>query len=252
MRFACARIFLRSLALQAGYGDERRQALGFAWALDPVLREAYGGDAVGLAAARSRHLSSFNTNPFASGIILGTTAALETRVAAGEQALSPRVATLKSAAGASLAGAADAFFWGSLRPLAAALAVLVATTLWCLRLPHPVAWGAAAGLVVFNTAALGARWTGLACGLARGEASMIVASGLPVSTWVKRVRWTAAGLMTAAAALAAVATDAAPPLLAACSFAAGAGLARPAGGVLRLVAGAGVLGAVAATIGWTL
>ena len=35
-----ARMFLRCLFLQSGFADESRQALGFAWAMDPALRVA--------------------------------------------------------------------------------------------------------------------------------------------------------------------------------------------------------------------
>ena len=252
MNILRARMFLRSLLLQAGFGDERRQALGFAWALDPALSEAYRRDPRALCAARMRHLAPFNTNPYAVGIILGTTAALEARAAVGDPALSARAAVLKSAAGASLAGAADAFFWGSLRPLAAALAVFVSTAFWRLRLPHPLAWGTAAGLISFNAAALASRWTGLARGLAQGEAALVVAAGLPVREWTRLARLATVGLLTAAAALAVSTGAASPPVFAACAFAAGAGLSRHAGGVLRLLVGVGILGAVAAAAGWTL
>lgn len=245
-----ARMFLRSLFLQAGFSDESRQALGFAWALDPALRAAYANDAPGLAAARARHLDPFNTNPCAVGIILGSTAALEAR-AAGTPSLAARALALKSAAGASLAGAADALFWGSLRPLAAALAVFVAAALRHFLLPHPLFWGAVAGLAVFNAPAMAVRWAGLSKGLADGDPALMSVIRLPVQPWIHRCRLAAIGLLIAASALVGSSGLVAPPSFAACAFAAGVTLARVAGGPLRLVVAAGLLGAAAAAGGWT-
>ena len=247
-----ALVFARSLFLQAGFGDERRQALGFAWALDPVLSEAYANDSRGLAEARTRHFGSFNTNPYAAGLILGVTASLERRIAAGEESLRGRVSVLKSSAGASLAGAADAFFWGALRPLAAASAVLIATTLFILRQPHPFFWGSVVGLAIFNIPALVARWKGLSRGLAEGEGALAAAALLPVQKWIYLTRVAAGGVMIAAAALASSSGVIVHPLWSAGAFLAGVVFSAHAGGPLKLVAGAGLVGAAAAAGGWRL
>lgn len=244
------RLFLRSLLLQAGFGDERRQALGFAWALDPALRVAYALDPAGLSAARARHLVSFNIQPCAVGLILGTTAALEARAAAGEFEAVSRAAALKSAAGAALSGSADALFWGALRPLAAASAVFVAAAGWSLGLSHPLVWGGAAGLAAFNAPALAARWAGIDAGLARGDAAIAAAARLPAQAWIRRARLAAAVLTIASALLVAVWGYAAPVFLAVGCLAAGAGLSRRAGGSLRLAVGAGILRATAVASGW--
>ena len=166
--------------------------------------------------------------------------------------MAARALTLKSAAGASLAGAADALFWGSLRPLAAALAVFVAVVSQHLHLPHFLFWGALAGLVVFNVPALAARWAGLSQGLAEGEASLVSAARLPVQAWVRRGRLAAIGLLIAASALAGSSGAVAPALFAACAFTAGLILSRVVGGPMRLVVAAGLLGVAAAAGGWTL
>jgi len=187
-----APLFARSLLLQAGFSDERRQGLGFAWAVDPALAVAYSRSADGFRAARLRHLGSFNTHPCASGLILGACAELEARAGAGEAPAAARAAALKAALGAALAGAADAFFWGALRPLAAAAAVLAALAAARLGAAHPLAIGAAAGLAVFNGPALFARWRGVALGLRGGEESALVAARLPVQRWLRAARLAAA------------------------------------------------------------
>lgn len=241
----CLSMFFRSLFLQAGFCDERRQALGFAWALDPAPREAYPADPRGLSQARARHLESFNTNPCAVGLILGTTAALE----AGASASSPALARMPAAA-ASLAAAADPFFWGALRPLSAASAVFVASCLLLLRLPHPFFWGAACGLAVFNVPAFFARWEGLRQGLSKGESALLWAGSLPVQSWIRASRLAAFAVLAAAALAALAAGPGVSALAAAVAFAAGASLSRIMGGPLRLVTGAGILGMIASAGGW--
>lgn len=246
-----ARLFLRSLLLQAGFCDERRQGLGFAWAIDPALQGAYAGDAAGLRAARVRHLAAFNAQPYAAALPLGVAAALEARAAAGDPAAAARGGALKDTLGAALSGPADAFFWGSLRPLASAAAILGALAARHFQTPHPFASGALLGLLVFNAPALWTRWAGLRLGLAQGEGAVLVACALPAQAWIRAVR--GAALF---AVIAAVAAALALPLgfsrpLAALAFAAGVGLGRFAGGPLRLVAAAGLLGAVASAAGWT-
>jgi mannose/fructose/N-acetylgalactosamine-specific phosphotransferase system component IID len=245
------RIFARSLALQAGFSDERRQGLGFAWAIDPVLARAYAGDAAGLSAARARALGAFNVQPCAAGLPLGVAAALEARAAEGDSAAAARCAALKDSLGAALSGAGDAFFWGALRPLAAAAGVLGAIAAWRLGAREPFAWGAGLALLVFNVPSLWARWVGIGAGLEGGEAAALLASRLPAQAWILGARRAAALLVVASAWAALSLPFGVPRLPAAAAFAAGALLSRFAGGPLRLVAAAGLLGFAAAACGFT-
>jgi PTS system mannose-specific IID component len=245
------RLFARSLLLQAGFSDERRQALGFAWSIDPALVLAYADDAAGLAAARARHLAPFNAQPCAASLPLGVAAALETRAAHGDAAAAARGVALKAALGASLSGAADAFFWGALRPLAAAAAVMGALSAWRLGARHAFAWGAGLGLLVFNAPSLWTRWEGVGRGLDEGEAAVLAACGLPAQDWIRGARRAAVISIFAAVWTALSFPFGLPSLLAAAAFAAGAGLGRWTGGPLRLIAAAGALGAAAAAAGWT-
>jgi PTS system mannose-specific IID component len=244
-------MFARALLLQAGFSDERRQALGFAWAIDPALAGAYGGDAAGLAAARVRHLAPFNAHPCAAGLPLGVAAALEERAAGGDASAAARGIALKGSLGASLSGAADAFFWGALRPLAASAAVLGALAGWRLGSTRPFVYGAALGLLIFNVPSLWARWAGLNSGLDSGEAAALAVCGLPAQEWIRAAR-RAAVLAIFAAVWAVIGLPfGIPRLLAAGAFAAGAGLGRFTGGPLRLIAAAGLMGAAASAAGWT-
>jgi len=247
-----ARLFARSLLLQAGFSDERRQGLGFAWAIDPALVAAFGRAGTALAAARARQLSSFNTNPSAAGLVLGATAALEARAAAGDAQAAARAATLKQAVGAALAGAADALFWGALRPLAAGLAVLAAIGAWRLGLPRPAVTGAGLGVLAFAAPALAARWLGVDRGLRDADRAALALAALPAQRAIQAARWAAAVVVFAAAA-AALSLPAweSRRVLSAAAFAAGAGLSRAGVGALRLALAAGLLGAAAAAAaGW--
>jgi len=246
------RLFLRSLLLQAGFCDERRQGLGFAWAIDPALQSAYAGDAAGLRAARLRHLASFNAQPYAAALPLGVAAALEARAAGGDASAASRGAALKGSLGAALSGAADAFFWGSLRPLAAASALLGGIAAYHLDSPRPFACGAVVGLALFNAPALWTRWAGLELGLREGEGAAVAACSLPAQDWIRAARVAAiAAVVAAAAASLSLPREllGMPRAVAALAFAAGAALGRFTGGPLRLVAAAGLIGALAAASG---
>jgi PTS system mannose-specific IID component len=244
-------LFARSLLLQAGFGDERRQALGFAWAIDPALTAAYAGDAAGLRAARARHLAPFNAQPCAAGLPLGAAAALETRAASGDASAAARGVALKASLGSALSGAADAFFWGALRPLAAAAAVLGTAAAWRLGASRPFAWGAGLGLLVFNVPSLWARWAGLTLGLDAGEGAALAACSLPAQAWISGARRAAVIVIFAAVWAVLALPFSIPRLPATVAFAAGAALGRFAEGPLRLVAAAALLGALASAAGWT-
>jgi PTS system mannose-specific IID component len=246
------RLFLRLPLLQAGFSDERRQGLGFAWAIDPALASAYALDAAGLAAARERHLASFNAQPCAAGLPLGVAAGLEARAAGGDAGAAARAVALKAALGAALSGSADAFFWGALRPLAAASAVFVAMMAARFDSASPLAWGAGAGLFLFNAPALWARWTGVARGLSEGDGAAAAAAALPAQAWIRGARRAAAAMIIAAVWSVVASQFGVPGAFAAVSFAAGAGLGRFTGGPLRLVAGAALLGAAASAAGFGL
>lgn len=197
--FERAVMFGRSFLLQSAFGPERMQALGFAWALDPWLVKLWGHDATALAEARKRHLGCFNTNPYAVGFLLGMTCRLEEEAAAAPAAARAeklsRLAALKGAASAGLAGAADAFFWGALRP-ALAFAALV------LGFVHfsPLLIGAY--LLAWNAPALWARWKGLAAGYAGGEKAVLDVCKIPAAEASVTLRFSALGLGAAAALVA--------------------------------------------------
>jgi mannose/fructose/N-acetylgalactosamine-specific phosphotransferase system component IID len=64
-------------SLQISWNYERMQALGFCWAMQPVLRKIYPDDAE-YAEGLQRHLSFFNTSPIIGApLIVGSAVAME-------------------------------------------------------------------------------------------------------------------------------------------------------------------------------
>ena len=126
-RGALARVFLRSLFLQAAWNPRGMQNVGFADAMGPALDELYPAGPA-RAAAVARHLEFFNCHPYLAAAILGGAVRLEERVARGE-APAESVSAFKRALGPPFAALGDGFFWLALRPAAALAAVLTAPAL---------------------------------------------------------------------------------------------------------------------------
>lgn len=194
--------FLRSLLLQAAFGPERMQGLGFAWAVDPWLVKVWGHDAAALAQARQRHLAYFNTSPYSVGFVLGLTARLEEDAANAPAAERPvklaRLLQLKAMTSTGLAGAADAFFWGALRPALAFFAVLLGLLLYRFGAG---AWATLPALVYalgWNAPALSTRWKGLGKGYAGGESGVIEVCKMPAAQAALTLRFASLGLGLAA------------------------------------------------------
>jgi PTS system mannose-specific IID component len=121
-RVALARVFLRSLFLQAAWNPRGMQNVGFADAMAPALQALYA-DPAQRARATLRHLEFFNCHPYLAAAIVGGAVRLEERVAAGE--LKPEaVSEFKRALGPPFAALGDGFFWLALRPVAALAAAI--------------------------------------------------------------------------------------------------------------------------------
>ena len=128
------RVLWRSLFLQAAWNPRGMQNLGFAYAMEPALRDLYP-DPSARARALERHLEFFNCHPYLAAAILGGAVRLEEEVARG--AAEPRtVSTFKSALAPPFAALGDGFFWLALRPAAALIAAVTEPYLglWCVAL----------------------------------------------------------------------------------------------------------------------
>jgi mannose/fructose/N-acetylgalactosamine-specific phosphotransferase system component IID len=172
------RVFLRALLIQASWSYERMQSLGFAFAIQPVLRKLYPDQ----AEYESRlwiHLEYFNTQPYLASFILGAVVRLEEDRTSGRN-VSEDVSSLKTALMAPLGALGDTFFWGSLKPFAAVVAVaLLMTGHW---------WAPLLFLVFYNMWHVGLRAGMLFWGYQSGGDAMALMARYSMMNIAKRLK----------------------------------------------------------------
>jgi PTS system mannose-specific IID component len=241
-----ARVFFRSLFLQATWNRRGMQNLGFAYAIEPALRALYP-EPERLEPALRRHLGFFNCHPYMAAAILGGAIHHEERVAVGlEGPEAP--ARYKQTLQGPLAAIGDGFFWTALRPFFGALGAVGALLF---GLPAVVAV-----VVVYNAIHLTLRVSLFRAGYARGDALVPLLARLALPVVADRLRTggavlagVAAGVLVLQAAIRAGAAGSTAGLVAltvaAAAVAGYAVLARGARLVPTLYAAAGA-GAVAA------
>lgn len=151
-------MFIRSNFHQASWNYERMQALGYCFSMVPVIKRLYKGE--DRKNAMKRHLEFFNTQPFATAPILGVTAAMEEERANGAPIDDAAINGIKVGLMGPLAGVGDPIFWGTLRPVLAALGASLALS------------GNIAGPLIFfigfNAVRLAIRWIGIDYGYKKG------------------------------------------------------------------------------------
>lgn len=179
------RIAVRTLFIQAGFSPEAMQTLGLLYALEPAWPYLYPEVAQRNEAMR-RHLSPFNTHPYAAAAIVGGILFYERRLARGE-GTAEEVVHFKRTLMGPLAALGDGFFWLSLRPATGALGVAL--------VPLIGAWAPLVFLVTYNLVHLGTRGWLFVTGYRQGSAVVARLSELKVPMWSNRLR----GLAAAAA-----------------------------------------------------
>lgn len=157
-KFDLIKVFIRSNFLLGSFNFERMQSMGFCVALIPALRKLYSGEE--LAAALRRHLEFFNTHPFLAKAIMGIIIAMEEKKANGADIPEATISGVKVGLMGPLAGVGDPIFWGTLRPMLAALGAGIAVS------------GSVAGpllfFVVFNVIRLLINYFGVMYGYEKG------------------------------------------------------------------------------------
>ncbi len=113
--------FIRSNLLQGSWNFERMQALGYAFGMVPAIRRLYPEGSQERKDAIKRHLEFYNTQPFMTAPILGVNLAMEEQRANGAEIDNAAINGVKVGLMGPLAGVGDPIFWGTLRPLLAAL-----------------------------------------------------------------------------------------------------------------------------------
>ena len=154
------RMYWRSTFLLGSFNFERMQAMGFCYTLMPAIRKVYRGDKAAEAAALKRHLEFYNTQPWISSVVFGVTAAMEEQKAKGEDISEETITSVKVGLMGPLAGVGDPIFWGTARPVLAALGASLALN------------GSIVGPLLFfvgiNILRVLTRWYGLKFGYERG------------------------------------------------------------------------------------
>lgn len=155
-------MFLRSNLLLGSMNFERVQAMGYCYIMIPAIKRFYPPGPERNAALK-RHLEWFNTHPWLTAPIFGVTAAMEEEhaVAGEEQMPGASISAMKIGLMGPLAGVGDPIFWGTLRPVLAALGASLALT------------GSVGGPLLFfiaiNVVRLATKYFGLKFGYEKGN-----------------------------------------------------------------------------------
>jgi PTS system mannose-specific IID component len=160
------KVFWKSFLIQASWSFDHMQSLGFAYAIQPVLRKLYPDQAEYESRLRA-HMEYFNTQPYLASFILGAVARMEQDRASGRNS-SADVSSLKTALMAPLGALGDSFFWGSLKPFSAVVAVsLLMANAW---------WAPIVFLILYNIIHVGLRAEMLFHGfISAGNAAELIA-----------------------------------------------------------------------------
>lgn len=153
-------VFLRSNLFQGSWNFERMQALGFCFSMVPAIRRLYPENNEARKQAIRRHLEFFNTQPFVAAPILGVTLALEEQRANGAEIDDGAINGIKVGLMGPLAGVGDPIFWGTVRPVFAALGAGIAMSGSLL--------GPLLFFILFNLVRLATRYYGVAYGYSKG------------------------------------------------------------------------------------
>lgn len=152
------KMFVRSWFLLGSFNFERMQSIGFCVTMIPALKKLYKGDE--LKAALKRHLEFFNTQPFIAAPIMGITAAMEEQKANGKPIDDATISGVKVGLMGPLAGVGDPIFWGTARPVLAAVGASIAASG---SIVGPLFFFAS-----FNALRLATKWIGIKYGYEKG------------------------------------------------------------------------------------
>ncbi|WP_233119305.1 PTS mannose transporter subunit IID [Aggregatibacter actinomycetemcomitans] len=154
-------VVMRSNLFQGSWNFERMQALGFAYSMVPVIKRLYPvQDSQERKDAIKRHLEFFNTQPFVGAPVLGVAIAMEEQRANGKPVEDAAINGIKVGLMGPLAGVGDPIYWGTARPVFAALGAGLALNGSIL--------GPILLFVLFNLVRLATRYYGVIYGYHKG------------------------------------------------------------------------------------
>ena len=155
-------VFIRSNLFQGSWNFERMQALGFCFSMVPAIKRLYPENNEARRQAIKRHLEFFNTHPYVAAPVLGVTLAMEEQRANGAEIDDGAINGIKVGLMGPLAGVGvgDPIFWGTVRPVFAALGAGIAMSGSLL--------GPLLFFILFNAVRLLTRYYGVAYGYRKG------------------------------------------------------------------------------------
>ncbi|MBU9919060.1 MAG: PTS system mannose/fructose/sorbose family transporter subunit IID, partial [Fusobacteriaceae bacterium] len=118
-------INFRSTFLLGSFNFERMQSMGFCVSMIPAIKRLYTKKEDQVAALK-RHLEFFNTQPWVGSAVIGVTVAMEQERANGAPIDDASISGVKVGLMGPLAGVGDPIFWGTARPVLAALGASLA------------------------------------------------------------------------------------------------------------------------------
>ncbi|MCI8402206.1 MAG: PTS system mannose/fructose/sorbose family transporter subunit IID [Lachnospiraceae bacterium] len=128
---AVMKSFLNWIFMAHGcYNYERLQGVGFLHAMCPIIDDIYDKDDIeGRKKAMQRHTAFFNTEPRLGSMIVGLSAAMEERIASGEEELAGEAMTsIKNGLMGPISGIGDTFMQAILSPLLLSMALGLAVS----------------------------------------------------------------------------------------------------------------------------
>ncbi|EMF0553914.1 mannose/fructose/sorbose PTS transporter subunit IID [Enterococcus lactis] len=153
-------MFLRSNFLLGSFNFERVQNMGFCFVMIPAIKRLYEPGPERNEALQ-RHLEWFNTHPWLTAPIFGVVGAMEEEKANDGDMSGTSIAAMKIGLMGPLAGVGDPIFWGTARPVLAALGASLATS------------GSLGGPLLFfiliNAMRLATKYFGLTVGYEKGN-----------------------------------------------------------------------------------
>jgi PTS system mannose-specific IID component len=115
---------LKIIILEALWNPRGQQSIGLLTVIDQALKIIFSGRPNDLKEARKRNIDFFNTNPIASGLVIGAVLRQEEKLDAGEITPDVNKEVIKALASA-LAAEGDQLFWDSWLPVCCLIGLLV-------------------------------------------------------------------------------------------------------------------------------
>jgi len=162
-------LFWRGMLLQLSWNFERMQGLGYCYCVLPILKKLYKNNPEGLKKAVQRNLEFFNTTAYMALPILGTTVAMEERLAEHGDVEPAAISSVKVSLMGPLAGIGDSLFWNTLVPICAGIGISLATDG---SLLGPIIF-----LILYNIFTTAVRWIGVTKGYELGTGIIEKMSG---------------------------------------------------------------------------